>query len=161
MVSIKTIAEGLSRQIEAAIEGKANEVQADVLCKSVDSLIRLARLQIDMGAIDWSQSDELPVIQMEKVSADAGALSRLPKAPEIELGKPAKDFKMAFTAETMEVGTESALQAEIKNMEVELSHAEVAQGEAADGSGDFIRHEKRCKQIRKYIRELRDELEGR
>jgi hypothetical protein len=66
MVSIKTIANGLSKQIEQAIEGKANVEQADILCKSVDSLVKLARLQIEMGQIDWNDSDERPVIEMEK-----------------------------------------------------------------------------------------------
>ena len=69
MVSIKTVADGLSKQIEQAIEGKANVEQANVLCKSVDSLVKLARLQIEMASIDWSGSDERPVIEMEKASA--------------------------------------------------------------------------------------------
>ncbi len=68
MVSIKIIANGLSKQIEQAIEGKANVEQADILCKSVDSLVKLARLQIEMGQIDWGNSDERPVIEMEKTA---------------------------------------------------------------------------------------------
>lgn len=66
MVSIKIIADGLSKQIESAIAGKVNVEQADVLCKSVDSLIKLAKLQMEMGQFDWGTSDERPVIEMEK-----------------------------------------------------------------------------------------------
>jgi hypothetical protein len=66
MASIKTIVDGLSRQIDQAIEGKANVEQADILCKSVDTLIKLAKLQIEMASINWNGSDERPVIEMEK-----------------------------------------------------------------------------------------------
>ncbi len=72
MVSIKKIADGLSKQIEQAIEGRANVEQAGILCNSVDSLIKLARLQIEMGQIDWGESDERPVIEMEKTGKAAG-----------------------------------------------------------------------------------------
>jgi len=72
MVSIKKIAEGLSKQIEQAIEGKSNVAQAMVLCKSVDTLVSLAKLQLEMAQIDWGASDEVPVIEMEKASASAG-----------------------------------------------------------------------------------------
>ncbi len=66
MVSIKTIAAGLSAQIEAAIHGKADPAQAKVLCESVGCVINLARLQIEMAEFDWDTSPEKPVIEMEK-----------------------------------------------------------------------------------------------
>ena len=65
MISIKTLAEGLSRQLESALAGKADARQADVVCKSVDSIIKLARLQIELCEIDWAASDEKPLIEME------------------------------------------------------------------------------------------------
>lgn len=160
MVSIKTIAEGLSLQIEAAIEGRANVVQADVLCKSVDSLIRLARLQIDMSAIDWGQSDELPVIQMEKINANTTSASVTPLQPTA-IREPLKKSIMQFTGEMLESASLPDIIAEIKKVEVELSHEESEQSQSADGSGDFLKHEKRCKLLRKYLRELRDEVEAR
>jgi hypothetical protein len=59
------VADGLSNQIQAALAGNANPTQAHVVCKTVDSLIKLARLQIELGAIDWASSAEAPVLDME------------------------------------------------------------------------------------------------
>lgn len=104
MVSIKVIAEGLSKQIEAAIAGKADKTQAHVLCQSVDSLIKLARLQIEMGAIDWSASPEAPVIEMESsvpVVKNISQNSPQVKTDEINLErKNAEKINLKVTAKT-------------------------------------------------------------
>jgi len=65
MVSVKNIVEGLELQFDAAIAGEADPAQANIVCKTVDSIIKLARLQIEMGGIDWTSSSEAPVIEME------------------------------------------------------------------------------------------------
>jgi hypothetical protein len=101
MVSIKTIADGLSKQIEQAIAGKADVAQADVLCKSVDQLVKLARLQIEMAQIDWAGSDEKPVIEMESAKRSLGtgegsekaltATALLSNAPNLTFEQDLKD----------------------------------------------------------------------
>lgn len=158
MVSVKEIAAGLSKQIADAIAGKADAVQADVLCKSVDTLIKLARLQIEMGGINWSESGQLPVLQMEAEPAQAaipGAVS-LPVA--VVMGEPTGP---RYTVATMTDAEDDDLRAEIKRMEIELAHAERDAARAADGDGNFAKCDRQCKTLRKYLLSLRDELAER
>lgn len=145
MVSIQTIAQGLSKQIENAIAGKADSAQAKVLCDSVDTLIKLARLQLEMAEIDWDLSSERPVIEMEKVTR-----ATIPAVCESKEWSPAE----------IEAASDEELQAHIKLMEKELSHTENEQAKN-ENTPKYPILDKRCKALRKYLRDLRDNLEER
>lgn len=62
MKTINQIAEILSTQIDIAAKGQANVEQADVVIKSTDMLIKLARLQIEVGQMDWAAMGDVPVL---------------------------------------------------------------------------------------------------
>lgn len=149
MVSIQTIAQGLSRQIESAIDGKADATQSRVLCDSVDTLIKLARLQLEMANIDWDLSTERPVIEMEKAV----------KKSVTPASKPATELQR-WTQNEIEEATDDELKSYLKAMEKELSHTE-DEMDKADGTEGYPALHDKCKSLRKFILSLRDNLSER
>lgn len=104
MVSIKTVVEGLETQFDAAIAGECEPAQVNMVCKIVDTYIKLARLQIEMGAIDWSASSEAPVIEMEssvpvlkKIASSSPQVKPTPVQPN---AKNEEKIKPPVTAKT-------------------------------------------------------------
>ncbi len=156
MVSIKTIADGLSQQIEAAIAGKADPAQAKVLCDSVATVINLARLQIEMAEFDWETSPEKPVLQMESsghktISEKVNTVAKEPDGTMLSLA----------AMQSLDV---EFLKAQIVVTEKQLSYTEKETSEAAEANSDSTRFrnlDRKCKTLRKYLLELRDEVESR
>jgi hypothetical protein len=109
MKTTADIADALLRAAGLASEGKADVAQAEVLCKCTDTLIKLARLQLESsggkaGSVKWLNDGEPDADRVSALRSEQAVLMR-------ELDKP-----------TLSDGEEKRLTAKLVKVQAELSN---------------------------------------
>lgn len=153
MKTLNELAELLSRQIEKAAAGQADTKQADIVCRTTDSLIKLARLQLDTADIDWSKSDEVPCIP---------ALTRKP-SPLVEVTENIECVSKQFAFNTSDLSAhgEEELNNEIDLWDGKLNELNAKVQTTEPGSSEMARLKTAQGKVRKYLLALRDEVNDR